>query len=83
MKEGSRLHGFDLPDPITMAVALDPAVATKTIQVPVRVEIGDGLCRGQMLLDHLHILGARHHVDVVIEADRARFIELLRLAVSA
>ncbi len=83
MKEGSRLPGFDLPDPITMAVALDPAVATKTIQVPVRVEIGDGLCRGQMLLDHLHILGARHHVDVVIEADRARFIELLRLAVSA
>ena len=82
MKAGSRLPGFDLPDPITMAVALDPAVATRIIQAPVRVEIGDGLCRGQIMLDHLHILGERHLVDVVIEADRARFIELLRQAVS-
>lgn len=81
MKEGSRLPGFDLPDPITMAVALDPAVAIRTIQVPVRVEIGDGLCRGQIILDPLKIMGPRHMTDVVVEADRERFLELLRQAV--
>jgi purine nucleosidase len=76
------LAGFDLADPIAMAVALDPAIATRTIRAPVVVELGDGLCRGQTVLDPRGRLGRPHAAEVVVEADRDRFLELLNRAVS-
>jgi purine nucleosidase len=77
----TRLAGFDLPDPITMAVAIDPSVATRTLRAPVLVVGGDGPCRGQTIIDHHNKLGRPHAVDVVLEADRTRFDALLELAV--
>lgn len=77
----TKLAGFDLPDPIAMAVALDPTIATRSISVPVLVETSDGLCRGQTVLDHRNVLGRPHSVEVVLEADRARFVALLNEAV--
>lgn len=79
--EETQLPGFDLPDPIAMAVALDPTVATRTAHVPVIVETGDGLCRGQTVLDHRNVLRRPHTAEVVLTADRARFVELLTQAV--
>lgn len=75
--EQTLLSGFDLPDPIAMAVALDPSVASRTIDVPVFVETGDGLCRGQTVLDHRNVSRQAHTVEVVVEADRARFLAML------
>lgn len=77
----THLPGFDLPDPIAMAVAIDPAVATRTTMAPVHIEAGDGPCRGQSVLDHLGMLGRPHAQEVVLEADRARFVALLEDAV--
>lgn len=74
------LAGFDYPDPIAMAVALDPAVATKSAQLFVDVEIEGELTRGQTVVDHLSILGERPTAVVVLEASRARFVELLEQA---
>ena len=77
----TRLPGVDMADPVAMAVALDPAIATKVLKVPVIVDTTDGPGRGQTVLDHRGILGRAHAAEVVLEADWARFVGLLEQAV--
>jgi purine nucleosidase len=72
--------GFELPDPIAMAVALDPAVATRTERRFVTVETGGEWCRGQTVVDHHEMTGMSEYepnVEVVEKALRERFLELL------
>jgi purine nucleosidase len=80
--ETSGLDGFDLPDPIAMAVALDPAVATVTKQLFVAIETAGVWCRGQTVVDHLGVTGRKPNVEVVVEASRERFLQLLHDAVA-
>ncbi len=77
----TRLEGFDLPDPIAMAVALDPALATRSRKLHVEIETASALTRGQTVVDHLAITGGDDNVDVVLEASRERFLEILYAAV--
>ena len=79
--ETSGLEGFDLPDPIAMAVAIDPSVVTKSRRLFVAVETGGAWCRGQTVVDHLGVTGRSPNVDVVVEASRDRFLEMLHEAV--
>jgi purine nucleosidase len=72
----TRLAGFDLPDPIAMAVALDPGVATDVRHVHLAVERRGELTRGQTVVDHDARFGERN-VDVVFAASRERFLALL------
>jgi purine nucleosidase len=65
-----------------MAVALDPAVATRTNRCYVAVETGSELCRGQSVVDHLHLLGRPPNAVVVVEASRERFLRMLFGAVA-
>jgi purine nucleosidase len=65
----TKLAGYDLPDPIAMAVALDPQVATDVR--PVHVEVAPS---GQTVIDTTREANA----DVVFEASRERFVALLR-----
>jgi purine nucleosidase len=76
------LPGFDLPDPIAMAIALDPGVATATRRLAVEVETAGLLTRGQTVVDHLGVSGRRPNADVVLEASRERFDQLLALTLS-
>jgi len=78
----TKLDGFDLPDPIAIAVALDPAVATHTERCFVAIETGGELCRGQSVVDRLGILGSEPNAEVVLEASRERFVRMLFDAVS-
>jgi purine nucleosidase len=80
--ETSGLDGFDLPDPIAMAVALDPATATTTKQLFVAIETEGVWCRGQTVVDHLGVTGREPNVEVVFAASRERFLELLYDAVA-
>jgi purine nucleosidase len=80
--EHTRLAGFDLPDPIAMAVALDPDVATDVRRVHVAVERRGELTRGQTVVDHDSRFGDAN-ADVVFAASRERFIELLHAALSS
>ena len=76
--------GFELADPIAMAVALDPAVATRIERRFVAVETGGEWCRGQTVVDHHEITGVGEYepnVEVVEEASRERFLEMLYEAV--
>ena len=73
----TQLDGFDLPDPIAMAVALDPSVATHTERCFVAIETGGDLCRGQSVVDRLGILVREPNAEVVLEASRERFVRML------
>ena len=76
-----KLVGFDLPDPIAMAVALDPKVATVTKRLHVAVETRSELTRGATVVDHLGITGQEPNAEVVLEASRERFLRVLYDAV--
>ena len=75
--EESGLLGFDLPDPIAMAVALDPAVATVVKPCNVVVETAGRFTRGQTVVDHTGSTGREPNVRVVLEASCERFLALL------
>lgn len=77
----TKLPGFDLPDPIAMAVAIDPQVATHTKELYVEVTVSDGLTRGQTVVDHVGVTGKKPNIEVVFEASRERFLEMLKAAV--
>ncbi len=73
----TRLGGFDLPDPIAMAVALDPTVATETRRCFVAIEANSDLCRGQSVVDHNQVTGCEPNVEVVTKASREKFMQIL------
>lgn len=82
-QQESGLAGFDLADPIAMAVALDETVITHSANYFVTVETGDGLSRGQTILDYRERLGRNPNTRVVLQADRQRFLQMLQQAVAA
>lgn len=73
----SHLAGFDLPDPIAMAVAIDPAIATTVVHRNVVVETAGVYARGQTVVDHIGFSKREPNVHVVLEASRGGFIRLL------
>ncbi len=79
--EKMNLDGFDLPDPLAMAVALDPSVAIGTKSLYVTIETESELCRGQTVVDHQAITKHEPNVEVVLEASREKFLRILYDAV--
>ena len=79
----TKLEGFDLPDPIAMAYAIDPAVATATRRLHCAVETDSTLTRGMVVMDLLGFTGHEPNALVVTSADRSRFLEMLHAAVRA
>jgi purine nucleosidase len=73
----THLAGYDLPDPIAMAVALDPSVATDVRRFHVDVEVAGELTRGQTVVDVLGVGGGAPNADVVVEASREGFERVL------
>jgi purine nucleosidase len=49
--------GIALPDPVTMAIALDPSVGTEWSEHYVAVETASELTRGMTVVDRLHVAG--------------------------
>ncbi|MYE67766.1 MAG: nucleoside hydrolase [Acidimicrobiia bacterium] len=68
--------GFDLPDPLAMAVALDPTIA-ETQDFYVEVVPGDGPARGQTIVDHNAISGKPANAAVVTHVPPEAFMSLL------
>ena len=71
------LDGFDLPDPLAMAIAIDPSMVTKEARHFVDVIPGDGPARGQTIVDDRGTRGKDPNCRVIYEVDRERFLELL------
>jgi purine nucleosidase len=81
-REETKLAGFDLPDPIAMAYAIDPAVATETRRVHCAVECDSVVTRGMVVMDLLGLTSRQPNATVVTEVDRSRFLEMLRSALA-
>jgi purine nucleosidase len=73
------LDGYDLPDPVAMAIALDPTIATEVRRLHVAVETRGILTRGETVVDYRGT-SETPNVDVVVAASRQRFFALLRNA---
>jgi len=76
----TKLAGFDLPDPIAMAYALDPTVATEVRRLHLSVETQSALTRGMVVMDLLGLTDAEPNATVVTCADSTKFIDMLRAA---
>ena len=74
----TKIDGFDLPDPVAMCVAIDETVAAREVHARVDVHLGHGDARGQTVVDHLGATGRPVNARVVLRADRARFVAMLR-----
>jgi purine nucleosidase len=76
----TKLTGFDLPDPIAMAYAIDPTVAADVRPLNLRVETESDLTRGMVVMDVLEFTGEEPNALVVVLADRVKFLDMLRSA---
>jgi purine nucleosidase len=78
----TKLSGFDLPDPVTIAYAIDPLIATAARRLHLAVETESELTRGMVVMDLLEFTGQPPNALVVTAADRDRFVDMLRTAIS-
>lgn len=69
-----------VPDPLAMAVALEPEIISAETRCAIRVELTGSLTRGQTVADNGRFSGRSPTVRVVDEVNRDRLRELLLLA---
>lgn len=69
--------GFDLPDPLAVAVALDPSIA-ETKEYFMRVVVGDGITRGQTVVDHMGVTGNPPNVNFATHIEPEVFRDMLK-----
>ncbi len=78
----TRLDGFDLPDPLAMAIAIEPTIVTREASHFVDVISGDGPARGQTIVDERGSSGREPNCRVIYEVDRERFLHLLHASLT-
>jgi purine nucleosidase len=69
--------GLPLPDPVTMAIAMDPSICTKKGKHFVDVETISELTRGMTVVDQLDVLHKPANAEVCWAIDPARWKEAL------
>ena len=70
-------YGFDLPDPITMAIAIDNKLIVESQQLHVVVDARDGITRGQTIVDYFDAEKKEQNIRVVTKSDEKGFLNLL------
>ena len=66
-----------LPDPVTMAIALDPSICTKRGKHYVAVETGSELTRGMTVVDERGVLKKTPNIEVCWQIDVPKWKETL------
>lgn len=69
--------GLFLPDELALAIAVEPAIVTKSEYRYMTTELRGEHTRGQTTVDWFDATGHAPNVNVVLEIDRKRFMELL------
>jgi len=69
LRQFHQVPGYLLPDPLAMAITLDPRLITACERLHVSVELQGRLTRGQTVLDHMGLGGCDPNVDVVTGVD--------------
>ncbi len=82
LRQHPRVPGYLLPDPLAMAIALEPDLIHAHEQHYVAVEVQGRQTRGQTVVDYFGLLGRTPNVDVVTDVNVAGVYELFRRAVS-
>ena len=75
--------GLSLPDPVTMAIALDPTVCTERGRYHVDVEIQSDLTRGMTLVDRFDYAKKPANLGVCWSIDVAKWKSILHQALQA
>jgi inosine-uridine nucleoside N-ribohydrolase len=83
-------HGISLPDPIAMAIALDPSIVTAQSEHFLEIETDSELTRGMTVVDRLNVaadernrsvwapaLSNEHKADILWTIDNARWKQAL------
>lgn len=73
--------GMFAADPVAMAVAIEPAIVTRSEHRHVAVELAGGHTRGQTTVDWFNLGGEPPNVQVILELNRDRFLEMLGASV--
>ena len=71
-------HGFDLPDPITMAIALDNSIIEDAEQLHVIIDVRDGITRGQTIVDYFNVEKKTQNIRVVRKSDKDKLKKSLK-----
>jgi purine nucleosidase len=74
--------GLYAPDPLAMAVALEPDLVTERVQRPVTVELAGAHARGLTSVDWAGLSKQPATVDLVLAVDFERFWRLLQASVA-
>ena len=75
--EETHLHGFDLPDPIAMAYAIDTSIATEVHHWYLASETNSELTRGMVVMDTLGVMHQEPNAFVVTRASHEKFMSML------
>jgi purine nucleosidase len=75
--EETHLNGFDLPDPIAMAYAIDTSVATEVHHWYLASETSSELTRGMVVMDTLGVMHQEPNAFVVTRASHEKFMSML------
>ena len=73
-------RGVIAADALAMAVALDPAIITRSERHAVAVELDGRLTRGATVVDWANRLGQPAQDNIVLEVDQARFAHVVQRA---
>ena len=73
-------HGLVAADALAMAVALDPAIVTRSERRAVAVELDGRLTRGATVVDWKGRLGRPAQANIVLEVDHTRFAAMVQRA---
>jgi len=82
LRQFRRLTGYLLPDPLAMAIALDPGLITASEQLYVTVELQGALTRGQTVLDTMGLSQREPNVDVITGVDIDGVYDMFHRALS-
>jgi len=80
-RERLKLNGIALPDPVTIAIAIDRSVCTQSSRHYVDVEVISELTRGETVVDRFGVTGHAPNIEVCFAVDAARFKAILFEAV--
>ena len=75
--EETHLNGFDLPDPIAMAYAIDTSIATEVHHWYLASETNSELTRGMVVMDTLGVMHQEPNAFVVTRASHEKFMSML------
>jgi purine nucleosidase len=75
------VSGMFVPDPVAMAVAVDPGIVTRSERRHLTVELEGRHTRGQTTVDWFGFGGETPNAEIVLEVDTDRFWKVLRASV--